>query len=273
MGTFSMPSGTIAFAVAASLLSGCWVKTSVCRGLGNARPDSCKDDSADDASETSGAPVGGGQPNGGDTSVPIPTTTVDEYVPGTGYALARVNPEQLSNNLAYSTNYGATELRYDDPTAGQKIDFIVSAFGVPLGGIDFQATSRRDGSTKAQTLLVSRVVASQLAGAALWKDFQLASGSRVLFTKCDLENDRPFGAAGDGQLNAAWQDAIKQGEVRWQAQVEEFFWRFYSRPPTSSEITAVKTAFIESYDVEGWPPLAWITILYALMASQEFWHI
>lgn len=256
------------------LLSGCWVKQSVCRGLGNARPGSCEEPRGATSDEGGGAPVGSDQPTDGSTYTPVPNvTTVEEFVPGVGFPLARVIPEQLSNNIADATNFGATELREDDPYAGQTIDYLVSGFGIPLGGIDFIAASRRDPATKAQTLLVARVIASQLAAAALWKDFELGAGSRELFTKCDLETDRPYGAAGDADLSAAWQDAIRQGETRWQAQVEEFFWRFYSRPPSASEITAVKSAFLTSYEAEEWPPMAWIAILYALLASQEFWHV
>ncbi len=144
-------------------------------------------------------------------------------------------------------------------------------FGVPLGGIDFESASIRDRSTKAQTLLVARVVAMQLTQAALYKEWLKPNGAKVVFSKCDLNADRPFRDS-DKNSSVSVQNNIKAGESRWNDQVEEFFYRFYQRPPTEEEITAVKSAFLDAADAEGYNLAGWIAVVYAMLASQEFWH-
>ncbi len=263
----------------AAALSGCWVKKTACRGLHSALGSSCADDSSTDSSgdePTGGVSGASAQPDDGTSGfvAVAPVTEVSETVVGQGFALTRVTPEQLSNNLIATVNFGgdANEFRYDDQYAGQTIDYLQILFGVPLGGVDFETATKRDLSTKAQTLLVSRVVASEIAAAATWKEWNKAANARVLFTQCDMGVDRPFMDA-DASQSQTDQDAVHAGEARWNKQVDEFFWRFYSRPPSDAERGAVKTAFLEALKNEGYPQAGWITVLYALLSTEEFWHI
>lgn len=247
-------------------LSACWVKKTMCRGLHNALPGTCAafTESAGEVPGAAGITGGGGQP--------VVTDPSAGRAVAPGFNLTRLTPEQLSNDLGDAVNFGPDELRVTVPELGQTIDYLVTQFGVPLGGIDFVTTSRRDPETKAQTLLVARVVAWQFAGAALWKDHNLAESERRVFTKCKMETDRPFQPA-DEALPPVWQAVIREGETRWRAQVDELFFRLYARPPVAAEVEAVKTAFLATFNNEGYAPSGWLTVLYAMLASQEFWHL
>ncbi len=246
----------------ALLTSGCWVKKTMCRGLHNAFPGPCRpytrphDDGA--------APV----------SIAPTSSIAPPPLGGPGFALTRLTPEQLSNDLAAAANFGAapTEFRPYLADIGQNLDYLVLQFGAPLGGIDFVATSRRDPMTKAQTLLVTRVVAWQMAGAAVFKEVNTAASERQIFTQCQLESDRPF-MDSDRELPEPVQAVVRDGAARWAKQVEELFFRFYARPPTADEVNAVQAAFVSTFQNEGYAPGAWLTVLYALLASQEFWHL
>jgi hypothetical protein len=269
----------ILLAITLPALSGCWVKKTTCRGLHNQMPGACAEytrsgDQAGAVTDEQGAVISGEQPGAESDYVPThPNETVTVQLGGPGFGLTRVTPEQLSNNIVAALNYGAepNELRWNDDHSGQTHDYLQLLFGVALGGVDFETAAIRDPTTKAQTLLVSRVIAIQLAGAGIWKDWQKPAGSRVIFNKCDMSADRPFRSS-DNELPAAAQADVRAGEERWTTQVEELFYRFYSRPPTAPEIAAVKTAFNEGMDAEGYPLAGWIPVVYALMASQEFWH-
>lgn len=227
--------------------------------------------------ESSGSPPQGiNQPTAGSqpisSSPPVaPTEDVTEIHYGAGFALTRITPEQLSDNLIRTTNYGL-EYRYEDTNAGQTLDYLQMLFGVPLGGIDFISSARRDPSTKAQTLLVSRVVAWQFAAVSIWKEWDKPSSDRVVFTACDMGSDRPFQAS-DVDSPESVQKDILTGEKRWEAQVSELFWRAYSRPPTSDDMAAIKTGFLAAFNAEGYPQAGWIVVMYAILASQEFWHL
>jgi hypothetical protein len=258
-----------------SVSSGCWVKKTACRGLHNQMPGACREyteSSAAGASEGN-HPAPGGQPDGSYTTPtpPIETTTSETLDPG--FALSRITPEQLSNNIALALNYGAgpNELRFYNEDSGQTHDYLQMLFGVPLGGIDFETSSTRDPSTKAQTLLVSRVVAMELTQAALYKEWLKPAGSKVVFSKCDINADRPF-RDDDKSQPVNVQNDTKAGEERWKDQVEDLFFRFYQRPATEEEVDAIKTAFLAASDAEGYILAGWVPVVYAMLSSQEFWH-
>lgn len=262
------------------LVNGCWVKKTTCRGLHNQMPGTCSEYTKQNtqpspSTEEQSSVTPGAQPAGSTPYVPspAPVQTVTQSINGPGFSLSRVTPEQLSNNIVAAINYGSDpdELRWDDQFSGQTHDYLQLLFGVALGGVDFETASIRDRSSKAQTLLVSRVVAIQLASAGIFKDWQKPSGSRVVFNKCDMGADRPFRST-DAALPLNMQDDLREGEMRWTEQVEELFYRFYARPPTATELAAVKTAFNAGMDAEGYPLAGWVPVVYALMASQEFWH-
>lgn len=255
-------------------LSGCWIKKTTCRGLHSVMGSTCDayTTSGSNGEEEPATVSGGAQPDDSAGVVTPITQEVTETVVGEGFALTRLAPEQLSNNLAVG-NLGTafSGYRNDDPNAGQVIDYFNVLFGVPLGGIDFNTATTRDPSTKTQTLLVGRVVSSQFAAWTFWNEYTHPE-QRVVFTKCDLDRDRPFGAAGDAQLSAAEQAQVKAGEVAWNAQLDDLFWRIFSHPPTAAERAAVKATFLKVYASEGYPQAGWVSVFYALLSTEEFWH-
>lgn len=265
----------------AALLSGCWVKKTTCRGMHNQMPGTCSEFTENNEPVSSpsdgltGAISSGAQPDQTDSYiVPVaPTITNTQSTATPGFSLSRVTPEQLSNNVVSAVNFGAepNELRWNDEYSGQTHDYLQLLFGVPLGGIDFETSSVRDPSSKAQTLLVSRVIAMLLAQASLGKEWDKGAGNQIVFNKCDFNADRPFRDS-DLAASASVQTSIRAGEVRWNDQVDELFFRFYARPPNAAELSAVKTAFLAGMDTEGYPFAGWVPVVYALLASQEFWH-
>lgn len=252
----------------AAALSGCWVKKTMCRGLHNAMPGTCR--AFTESSEENSAGENSASTNtvvsaGGATSAQV----------ADGFSLARLAPEQLSNDIDLALAFGASEgqLRHFEPALGQTLDYLVIGFGVPLGGIDFNTASKRDPATRAQTLLVARVVAWQLASASVWTDHDRNEASRQIFNKCEMETDRPYMDDADDGKSDEERAAIRAGETRWKDQVEELFFRLYSRPPMPDELAAVRTAFVTTIKNEGYPPMGWIIVLYSMLASEEFWHL
>lgn len=256
------------------LLSGCWIKKTTCRGLNKVMGSTCDQYNGDDggSAEEITTIAGGDQPTGGGvTPTPI-TEDVTTTVVGQGYALTRVTPEQLGANIRRTLNLH-TDFTYDDPYAGQTIDFLQVLFGVPLGGIDFQTATTRDPGTKAQTLLIARVIAWQFAVMGVWTENDLDQADRKVFTKCTLEVDRPYFEPWDSWRNETQIAQIREGEARWALQVEELFYRLYSRPPSATETALIKDAFLAALEHQGYPQAGWITVIYAMLATEEFWHI
>jgi hypothetical protein len=241
----------------------------MCKGFGTG----CEKEKAKSKSKIESTPAGSvSQPIAHGTAVslpPKPKKDVIQYVPGDGFSLTRLTPEQFSHFITNGLGY---EFSYTDPATNRKIDLINVIYGVSLGGIDFTSVSKRDLSIKAQTLLATRLVSWEMSRASVYVDLGRAENDRLLFTECKLETDRPFV---DSDLNESpeAQQSIRDGEIRWEKQVESLFWRLYSRPATSVEINAVKTAFITSMNSEGYLPTTWLTVIYAMMSSQEFWNL
>ena len=202
-----------------------------------------------------------------------PTTTIVTTSQSPGFALTRLTPEQLANSLNSAVNFGSGtgEYFFSLEGTGQSLSYIQFLYGVPLGGIDFETTSIRDNSTKAQTLLVSRVIAIQYAMASMGKEYNKPDGTKEVFVFANMNVDRPFRDA-DLSAPASTQAAIRQGEAKWDLQLDDFFYRFYSRKPEPIERNAAKATFLEAMDSEGYVAAGWISVIYALISSQEFWH-
>lgn len=220
-----------------------------------------------------------GQPSAGTTGFATPVEADDseagETSEAAGFALSRMTPEQVSNNFAINGNYGAGpgEFRSVNAATGQTFDYLLFLYGVPLGGIDFVNASVRDPSTKAQTLLIARNIAWSLGQAVVWKEFNLDAEDRVVFTATDLRRDRPYYSEWDDWRSSdADRSEIARLEETWLSQVEELWWRFYSRPPTEVESEAVRTMFVAAMAEEGYPAAGWVALLYAIFSTQEFWH-
>lgn len=228
------------------LLLACSSKQALCIGFGKAFPKPCKF-ADDDESDTYESP-GGEEAN---EAEPEARTAPD-------LALVRLTPEQIANSLRQAVGFGE-EYDFDDPIAGQRVDGLLTQFSLALGGVDFVGVSRRDPATKAQTLLVARVIAWTFAKGAVDKDLAKPVAARSLFTKCRLEVDRP--------------ELSKDSAAAWENQLGELYWRIYGRAPAPSEIAAVRQSFSDVHKLEGTTTAAWTAVIYSLLSSEEFWHL
>jgi hypothetical protein len=170
-------------------------------------------------------------------------------------AVLRLTPEQISKQikLALELDIGWTD------QDGRFHDLLVEAYGVPLGGIDFVSAHKRDPIPKVQTLLLVRRIAYDVAAAVVWRETKPDAAGTILFQHCNVTEDYP---GEDEDKNA-----------RWMAQLEDFYWRLYGRPPTEDEKSLVRSTAIDIMQREKWPPTVWTLTLYALLSSQEFWTI
>jgi hypothetical protein len=266
------------FAIIAIVAAGLAVQSCsvMCRGLGGIFPGQCKEEKSDAAplpieesppGERAEQPITHG---GGDIRIPQPPTEeISEFVPGAGTPLTRITPEQLS--LFVQKALGLETTFYND-YLHEKMDYLQLLYGVSLGGIDFVNTAKRDKSTKAQTLLVARVVAWTVTRESVFTDLNRAQNDRKLFTECDMAVDRPV-LNSEASLPTSVLMTLQESEFRWKAQVENLYWRFFSRPPRDEEVSAVRQAFLTSYAAENSVPAAWTAVVYALVSVQEFWNI
>lgn len=212
--------------------------------------------------------------NSGSTGLPVEVSATASKAEG--YAALRLTPEQISNVFALRGNFGAgsNEFRSMNQATGREFDYLIFLYGVPLGGIDFINASVRDPSTKAQTLLIARGIAWSLGQAVVWKEYNLSSTERVVFRNVDLEKDRPYVPVWDDWRKTEEQKKeIADLEQRWATQVEELWWRFFSRPPSATESLAVKSLVVKTIENEGYPAAGWVNLLYSIFATQEFWHL
>lgn len=170
-------------------------------------------------------------------------------------AVMRLTPEQISKQIKQALDF---DIGWTDQD-GRFHDLLVEAYGVPLGGIDFVSAHKRDPIPKVQTLLLVRRIAYDVASAVVWRESKPDATEAILFQHCTLTEDYP----GDDE----------DKDARWMAQLEDFYWRLYGRPPTSEEKSLVRSTAIDIMQREKWPPTVWTLTLYALLSSQEFWTI
>lgn len=173
--------------------------------------------------------------------------------------LMRLSPEQLSKTLEKTLGFSVSW----DGGDGRIVDGIVEQFGLPLGGIDFENSSVRDPGAKVQTLLVARLIAWRGAEFIVWKDFErLQKG-----TSADLKIfEAPFNP---------WVDLPGEGGERdqiWSTQLENAYWTLLSRAPSAEEKALHKRNF-ELLAQDENAGVAWISSIYALLGSAEFWNL
>jgi|GEM_PF-3115908 len=183
-------------------------------------------------------------------------------------AVVRLTPEQISKQIKQALEI---EIGWTDED-GRFHDLIIEQYGVPLGGIDFISASKRDPVPKVQTLLLVRRIAYDVASSVVWREARPDATGSILFQNCKLTEDHPILPKQRAEAGAN-QDELQAMEDRWLAQLDDFYWRLYGRPPTETEKYLVRDAAIEIMQRERWPPTVWVLVLYALMSSQEFWTI
>ena len=203
-------------------------------------------------------------PGAGGGSVPEP------LIAQTASAL-RLTPEQIANQIEDTLEF---RLGWTDETTGVFQNLITRLFAVPLGGVDFISASKRDASTKVQTLLIARGLSWHVAAGVVFRDANVEDDTPdpIVFKLCDVGRDRPVLAAervrGGSELAS-----LEESEARWTAQLEDLYWRLYARAPTPSEVADVKAVFLETLETEKWPGKAWVVVLYALLSSAEYWNL
>ncbi len=190
-----------------------------------------------------------------------------EYI-APAQAVIRLTPEQISRQLKQALQF---ELGWTDDD-GRFHDLIIEQYGVPLGGIDFISANKRDPIPKVQTLLLIRRIAYDVAAAVVWREAKPDTNGPLLFQHCDLTTDHPILPEEREDQNADI-EMLQAQEDRWLAQLEDFYWRLYGRPPRAAELDLLRSTAIDIMQREQWPPTVWVLVLYALLSSQEFWTV
>lgn len=202
-----------------------------------------------------GDPAGGGGSGGsapGSVRAGLPPAGPTGYLEFDG-EFVRLTPEQISKHL--EEVFGYTQ-RYTGPH-GLPEDHLTTAHGVALGGIDYILASKRDPFPRTQTVLISRMLAWGVAvEVVLNHSDPMRTPKLRVFDLVDIKRDRPD----------------NEGAQRWEAQLDDLYWRMFSRAPTADEARACRNAFLILTDRDGNDPvLAWIAVLYALVSTMEFW--
>ena len=179
-------------------------------------------------------------------------------------------PEQFSDMVEKSLSI---RLGWTDDQ-GRFFDLVKRQLAVPLGGVDFVTSRERNRLPKVQTHLIARRLAWDIAQIIVWREVDPNHPEpKQIFDHCDIVEDRPFRTE-DNNHSAQVQEQIRAGELRWETQLIDFYWKLLSRPPSQEEITMMKEAFLQvSSEYQGWNPPGWAVILYTLLASSEFWYL
>ncbi len=229
-----------------------------------------EDDKKDESSGGSGSPsetvatTPPAPPAGGAPSAPPAArspSTPPASAPPTFALSQRLTPEQISNQLNSATGY---RFGFELEEHNLFFDLILTLFNTPLGGVDFTTSSFRDPLTKVQTVLTVRTIAWTFAKMVMYNETSKATADRLLFTHTEPLEEIPL----EGY-----------GIEKWNAQIDDIYWRFFSRPITDAERTAISNSFMairDSYSqLPGWQQnfMAWAGILYSLFSTTEFWSI
>jgi hypothetical protein len=189
------------------------------------------------------------------TAKDSPTAATTTYSSAITTDVMRLSPEQISNTLRQSLGLEISWTGSD----GRKVDGIVSEYGIPLGGIDFANSFQRDPSSQIHTLLTVRLLSWQSAEWIVWKDGEkLSKGVSPQLFQSGF---------------SMWQDIPdSKTEAKWTTQLESIYWQLLSRAPDSDEIALHRAAFLDITKSEN-PGVAWITAIYSIIASSEFWNL
>lgn len=219
--------------------------------------------------QTSSQPVGS-QPISGDPSSPAAASTVGNNQAQFGLAqdVYIMTPEQYSKHVhsAFDLQLGWTNAR------GEFVDAILALYNLPLGGVDFETSLTRETTPNVQKLLALRSINWQVAAEVVYRETRPENPETVIFTDANVLEDRPYGLSLDPNLPASLQADIQAGEARWRTQLESIYWRMFSRPPTPDEVNAIRSHFLLILEREPYPPIAWMTVIYSLLSTAEWWN-
>jgi hypothetical protein len=185
-------------------------------------------------------------------------------------AVTRLTPEQVSNRIMDAFGH---RLSYKDDE-GYVYDEIINGYGVPLGGLDFVTADRRDPTIKVSTLLVAHAVAWMTASEIIWLDYEHweDNGEWLLFTECDPEWDSPSPLTFEEPEDVDDEESATRA-TRWAAQLDNLYWRAFSRAPTAEEVVLYKELFTTIANTEEddsfiW---GWMGVIYTMLSTVEFW--
>jgi hypothetical protein len=178
--------------------------------------------------------------------------------------LGLITPEQFAGNVA-------SALGYDDPEA---LDAILRDKAVALGGVDFRAAQRRSRTPTGQAQLTIRRLAWDIARAVVDRDVLRRTQNEPArtFLLANITVDRPE-LDDDRHLPPEAQIAVKDSNRRYHAQIEDLYWRLLSRAPKDEERAIMNDLFLAVLKQESSTIAAWKAVLYALLASMEYWNI
>lgn len=228
---------------------------------------SCSFDKDDDSDDETAADSD--QPSNTRNQSQSPENT-ESIIGGSGDRGLLLAPEQFSDMVEKSLEI---RLGWTDHH-GRFFDLVKQQLAVPLGGVDFLTSSTRNRLPKVQTHLIARRLAWEIAQVIVWREVDPNHPEpKQIFEHCDIVEDRPFRTS-DANHSSDVQEQIRAGELRWETQLIEFYWRLLSRPPSQQEITMMKEAFLQvTGEYDGWNPPGWAVILYTILASSEFWYL
>lgn len=210
---------------------------------------------------------GDGHP-GDEAALPPWAQTFGEEPSSSGMpTLRRKTPEQVS---------GALELVFKgDCGYEERVKRITCDIGeykaVSLGGLDFQATRKRDEGTKINTLIVARREMGKRAGWFSVRDPTAEEGSNTFDATqfwSELDPNSLYAPA-----DPAATTAPTSANKKWRDQLDKIYWALLSRPPSEKEVAIHASAFLESRQDSVTRSAAWMELLYVLLMSAEYWHI
>lgn len=178
--------------------------------------------------------------------------------------LRLMTPEQFVKIIS-------SALKYDDQSVLQAL---IDRYGVALGGVDFRVAMHRNQIPSGQSQLSIRRLAWDISTEIIKRDVDLQSLGKpgLSLNKVVIAVDRPT-VSQDFLLPPEALLAIKEGEERFTQQINDLYWLLLARPPSSAELEHLKSTFVQVVAEEGSAESAWRVLLYAVLASMEFWNI
>ena len=171
----------------------------------------------------------------------------------------KLTPEQIKQQLTDSTGYQPSE----------EGKWLFNIFNTQLGGIDYKAHTKRSEALTTDMMQTLNLIAFSFAKHVVVSEYSKSKSNRSLLNIVDLENSLPTSA---------------ESLAKWTEQVNEIYWRLFSRPPQDYEISQIKLFFMDSYDFDYSEydlkrshidkiNKSWILTLTVLFSSMEFWNV
>ncbi len=172
--------------------------------------------------------------------------------------IVRLVPEQIKKQMVLSSGYSHSE----------ESEWLFSIFHTHLGGLDHNIKKTRTLTVGINEVLSLGTISFAFSKNLVQLELSKPRSERLFFQDVDISTDLPI----EGK-----------GLEQWKKQVIEIYWRFFSRPPLSSELVDLQSAFLEIYSFEyadfGMErseaykvSKSWILTLTVLFSSMEYWN-